>query len=138
MSETIAKSDLLHIRPGEFDDLPFIYSTWLKGLRWGNPYFKQIDQDSYFKGQHRIIEGVLKNPATNVSVMCTKDELGVIIGYAVSTGKTLHFVYLKQEWRGQGLAKDLVPKDFNTVSSFTRVGLSILKKYPGVIINPYL
>lgn len=133
----IAKSSLVTIRPFQFDDLPFIFSSWLKSLRWGNSYFQAIEQDSYFKGQHRAIERVLGDPKTTVKVACLSDASEVLVGYSVYTGDVLHFVYVKEDWRGISLAKDLVPKNIKTVSNFTRVGLSILRKHPGVIINPY-
>lgn len=137
MTDKIAKSSLVTIRPFWYDDLPFIFSSWLKSLRWGNSYYQSIDQDSYFKGQHRAIERILGDKTTTVKVACLADAPEVLVGYAAYTGTVLHFVYVKEDWRGIGLAKDMVPNTIKTVSNFTRVGLSILRKHPGVLINPY-
>ncbi len=133
----IAKSSLVTIRNGEFNDLPFIFSTWLKGLRWGNEYHKLVDQDAYFKGQHRVIEKILQDPKTEIKVACLIDAPEVIVAYAVYTGDTLHWVKSKSDWKNIGLAKDLVPKSITTVSNVTKVALSILKKHPNVLFNPY-
>ncbi len=137
MQDKITKSSLVILRPMQYEDLPFVFSSWLKGLRWGNNFYLSIDQDSYFKGQHSVIERILANKNTTVTIACLADAPEVLVGYAAYTGGVLHFAYVKEDWRGIGLARDMVPKDIKSVSNFTRVGLSILRKHPGVIINPY-
>lgn len=138
MNDKIDKSSLITIRPGEFDDLNFIFSTWLKGLRWGSKFHKDLDQEVYFKGQHRVIEKVIENPATEIRVACLKDTPEVIIGYSVVTdATTLHFVFCKKDWRNIGLAKDLVPNSVAEVSVVTTVGAAILKRHSNIVHNPY-
>lgn len=137
--ETIRKSELVAIREGVESDLPFIYASWLKGLRYGNDTFGAIQQDAYFKCYHQVLERVLENQNTSIRIACLKDEPDAILGYSVSTGDILHFVFVKRSWRRIGIAKDLVnmcpPK---TVTHITKVGESILNKLPGVSFNPFV
>lgn len=137
MTDKITKSSLITIRPGEFDDLNFIFASWLKGLRFGSKWHKDIDQDVYFQGQHRVIEKIIEDPATEIRIACLKDTPEVIVGYSVVTGTTLHWVQVKKDWRNIGIAKDLVPKSIAEVSVLTTVGASILKRYPNIVHNPY-
>lgn len=137
MDDKIHKNSLITVRTGEYDDIPFIYSTWLKGLRWGSEWHKSVDQDSYFKGQHRVIEKILHDPKTTIKVACLKDTPEIIVAYAVYTGETLHWCQVKADWRLIGLSKDLIPLNIKVVSHVTKAGVSMLKKHPHVIFNPY-
>lgn len=137
MTDKIPKSSLITVRPGEFNDLPLIFSTWLKGLRYGSDWHKSIDQEAYFKGQHRVIEKILQDNKTEVKVACLVDAPEIIQAYAVYSGTTLHYVHCKKDWRNIGLARDLVPPGIKEVSNVTKVGLGILKKHPEIIFNPY-
>lgn len=137
MTDKIAKSDLVTIRNGVFDDLDFIFSTWLRGLRYGNAWHMLIDQESYFKGQHKVIEKLLADPKTEIKVSCLKDAQEIIVGYSVYSGDTLHWVQVKSDWRKIGIATDLVPKTVKTVTNITKIGHSILKSHKNVIFNPY-
>lgn len=137
MTESIDKKSLIYVRDATLDDLPFVYSTWLKGLRYGNEWFKAIDQDAYFKHYHNVLEIILNRPTTAIKVACLVDDPSVIIGYSVFEDTTLHFVFVKKNWRNIGLAKDLVLPTTCLVTHVTQVGLSLLKKAPGVRFNPY-
>lgn len=133
----IAKSSLITIRPGEFSDVPFIFSTWLKGLRYGSAWHKDIEQEAYFEGQHKVIEKILQDPDTEVNIACLKDTPEVIVGYSISTdATTLHYVHVKVDWRGIGLAKDLTPPTVTQVSHVTKAGLAICKK-KSLNFNPF-
>ena len=138
MTEDIKKSSLVTIRDGVESDLPFIYSSWLKGLRWGNSWFEAIEQDVYFPQYHKVLEGILDNPSTTIRIASLAEDPDVILGYAVLTGEKLHWVFVKRRWRGIGLATDLVAQlNLKTATHVTDIGLSILKKKPGIKFNPF-
>lgn len=121
-------------------DFPFIYSTWLKGLRFGNDVFNLIEQESYFRNYHRAVELILANPDTHIQVACLADDPHTILGYAVlGNNSTLHYVHVKQAFRRFGIAKELCPKEIQRVTHVTKVGWSILKeKHPTAIFDPFL
>ncbi len=131
------KSDLVTIRNTVNADRSFIFSTWLRGLRYGNSWFKLIDADSYYKHYHKVIEGLLQHPDTIIKVACLKEDSDVILGYVVYRNNILDYVFVKTAWRNIGIAKMLVPADFKIVSHLTATGQNMLKKYPGVIFNPF-
>lgn len=140
MTKTISinKKDLITIRPFTKDDENFIYSTWLRGLYYGNDWFHAIDKDAYFENYEPIVKAIVHKPATEIRVACLKDSSEVALGYCVSEGAAVHYIFCKEIWRGIGLMTDLLPKDFHTVTHLTKAGLGIIrKKFPHVIFNPF-
>jgi hypothetical protein len=131
------KRESMIIRQAVASDVPFIFSTWLKGLRYGNEIFELVPAEIYFENYHRIIQNILASPSTQISVACLKEDKDVILGYAVYTGTTLHWCHVKTAWRNIGIAKQLVPENTNTVSHVTKLGAGILKNHPTVVFNPF-
>jgi ribosomal protein S18 acetylase RimI-like enzyme len=131
--------DNVTLREAQESDFPFIYSTWLKGLRFGNETFEKIHQDTYFKQYHKILEQILTKPETYIVVACLPDDPSTILGYSVREGEdTLHYVHVKQAFRQFGIAKTLCPENLRRVTHVTNVGWSILKKkFPNAVFNPF-
>jgi hypothetical protein len=137
--EGIKKKDLIAFRSFHSMDEAFIYTTFLKGLRYGNSVFGFVDQEIYFRVYHQIIEHLLRKPGTTIRIACLKEDPEIILGYSISEGSTVHWIFIKQAWRQIGLMKDLLPDSFEWVSHITTVGKQILgKKYPKVRFNPFL
>jgi predicted GNAT family acetyltransferase len=113
------------------DDLPFIYSTWLKSLRYGNSWYRTIDKDAYFTKYKQAITRILQ--ASTITIVCFKDEPEVILGYSVhmdlGESTLLHWVYVKRSWRGMGFASLLVPANTSTVSHITGLGSKLMPKH---------
>lgn len=134
----LAKKDLFSYRSPQTNDINFIYSSWLKGLRYGNDWFEFISKEAYYTFYHRIIELILQRPTTTITIACLKDDPDVILGYSVQEGSVLHWVFVKPAWRKIGLATDLV-KPFKSVSHITAVAKSILiTKFPHIEFNPFI
>lgn len=138
METSIDRSQLVAIREGREADLPFIYSSWLKGLRYGNSWFNLIDQDIYFKTYHAVIDRLLNTPGVLVRVACLKDDADVILGFSVFSGTKLHWVFCKDRWRHIGLAKLLVPTNIDTVTHVTKTGVGLLEKRKHIKFNPFV
>ena len=128
------KRELITIRPGELSDRAFVFSTWLKGLRYSNKWFGLIDEYIYFSEYHRIIEKILSKPSTKIHVATLIEDPGIILGYSVQEPDTLHWVFVKPDWRGIGLCSDLVGNSIKFVTHMTKKGSVFNKK--GVTFNP--
>lgn len=138
MSEQILdKKDLIQVRGMYPDDWNFIMATWLKGLRYGNDWFGLIEAPVYYENYQKIVEKTLQAPNTVIRVACLKDSPDVILGYSVCSGKTLHWIFCKRNWRGIGIAKSLVPDTITVVSHITDVGRIVLKNHPTLSFNPF-
>jgi hypothetical protein len=127
------------VRDGNGEDFNFIMATWLKGLRYGNEWFHEIEPSVYFEVYHTAIQSILARPGCQVKVACLKDDPNVIFGYAVFNGDRLDWVHVKKSFRKIGLARSLVPPTIKSVSHLTKQGLSIKReKMPAVTFNPFI
>lgn len=126
----------MFIRNMQESDLPLVYATWLKGQRNGNSWFKSIDQDIYFSGYKKVVEGRIASSECKVS--CLETDPDVVLGYSIYSPdhKVLHWVYVKKAWRKMGIAKSLLPSGIEQVTSLTRLGRLILKKRAK--FNPFI
>lgn len=112
------------------NDKNFIYSTWLKGQFYGTDFFKQVPHDIFYASYPSLIDSLLSRPETTITVLCLTDDPDTIIGYAVYTHpEALHWVFIKQPWRGQGFAKQMLPQGIKSFSGKTAPGDVIAKKY---------
>lgn len=116
------------VRDGKEQDLPFIYSSWLLSLWGGNEWFRYIDKNIFFKKYHDVIESILNRPKLKLSIACLIEDPEIILGFSAIELGTLHYVFVKKDWREIGIARELVP-DFKTVSHLTKIGLGFFKSH---------
>lgn len=124
----------LTTRAFEPTDESFIYSTWLRGLYYGNEWFRKIDKQSFFDKYRLVIQHLLAT--STIKVICLEDAPDVIAGYVVYSGTKLHWVYVKKSWRGIGLGRELVPTDIESVTHLTEKAAK--KKNPLWRFDPLL
>jgi GNAT superfamily N-acetyltransferase len=117
------------IRQPSSKDHPFIYSTWLRNVYYDITESLRPNQDAYFKSQSAMISKLLQDDRTRVRVAGdTVDDLW-IAGYSVSLANELHFIYVRKDFRKQGLAT-LLLKDLpiTHVRTLTKIGADISEK----------
>lgn len=131
------KSELVSIRGFLPDDKSFIYASWLRGLYYGESIYSEMPKQLFMENYHKVIDLIFKRPNTQIKVACLKEDSNVILGYSVLCDDAVHWVFCKKNWRGIGLAKDLVPSNVNTVTNLTKVGMSLMKK-KGMQFNPFI
>lgn len=128
------------VRPVKPEDHNFIFSAWLKGQYFGNSYFRQIPQDLYFEGYARTIAELLspfhpEGPVT-IRIACDEGSPEWISGFSVSRGNDLYWVYVKENFRRQGIATLLIESEnIKTAKSTTKAGRAFMDK-KGIIFNP--
>lgn len=111
-------NELMMLRPARETDMPFIMDTWLKTLRVSNDLFKQIDKDAYYSMYPKVISRLVSTNTT--TICCLRDDDDVILGYSCSNPTTLHWVFVKKQWRGNGIMKLLVNDDIKFISHITK------------------
>ena len=121
------KNDLIIYRPSREADMPFIMDTWLKTLRDKNDFFRAIDRETYLSVYPKVVHKLVHNCITTIAAL--KEEDDVLIGYSCSDRTTLHWVFVKNQWRGLGIMKDLLHQDIKFVSHYTRLFKPIIDKY---------
>lgn len=118
-------------------DKSFIYSTWLRGLYFGNDWFEEIPGVIFFKQYAKLIDEIMSMPECRTQVACLPDAEDVILGYSIIAPDTVHWVFVKDSWRRLGIAKALVPKETHTCTQLTKVGKSLKRKY-ALTFNPFI
>src|SRR5207245_1455649 len=74
------------------------------------------------------INKMIKRPDAVLRIACRSTDRSHIIGCALKIGSCLEWVYVKKDYRGEGIAR-LLAGQFTEVSKpVTRIGLSIAKK----------
>jgi hypothetical protein len=128
------------IRDAVETDLPFVFSTFLRGLFYGDPRMKETPKQAFMEQYHRVLEHILSLPTVQVKVAALSDDPSVILGYAIigGEGAVLHWVFCKSAFRKIGIAKNLVPSTITTFTHKTPLGESIIRKHKGVSYNPFL
>ncbi|MES2347852.1 MAG: hypothetical protein V4641_09825 [Pseudomonadota bacterium] len=118
--------------------LPLVFSKWLRSLRYGNDYFRLIDQKAYYTAYHRYIQGILGHSEAAVRLAVLTDDPDVVLGFSVTRGPVLDYVHVHKDQRKLGIGRKLVPPGITTITHVTRTGLSIWgAKMVGVAFNPF-
>jgi GNAT superfamily N-acetyltransferase len=133
----IAEIAAVQMRDGTPSDLEFIFSTWLRSMWASDPMLRHMARRDFFPAQHRVIERLLSRGAT-VRVAHLEGAPHVILGYTVTERPgVLHWVYVKQDFRGFGIATRLLDGlAWARYTHWTPDLRRILR--PGVLFNPYL
>lgn len=125
---------LIAVRPFEpLKDAGFIFSTWPKSVYYSGINLEDCERKSdWFKAFHIYINNLL--PESEISIACMQDDPGIIIGYCIVSGRTLQFIYIKELFRKQGIARLLLKlnpqiREIN-YAFMTRVGDAILAEHP--------
>ncbi len=111
------------IRGPSKEDLPFIYTTWLRNYRYSSTGFTQpIDKEIYYAYHNLIIGGIL-NRDSRILLCVDKQDAKVIYGYLVyeylpNLKPVYHYGYVKKAFRGLGIFRSLLAESkFNLMSS---------------------
>lgn len=135
------KSDLITTRSFTPEDRNFILATFLRGLYYGDSWFSLIDKNVFMNHYNKVVNHLIDSPMVAINVACLKDDPNTVLGYAIYSKyqmyDTLHWCFVKKQWRGIGIAKDLIPKDVKSVTHLTKVGVSVIKR-KGWEFNPFL
>lgn len=103
----------------------FVLASWMRSLRHGNDYYKIIESDGYYKAYDHYIKRLLQDPKCAVRLAALSDAPDVLLGFSVSRGTTLDYVFIKPDFRKMGMAKKLVPKGITHTTHLTKTGMTI-------------
>lgn len=97
------------IRESLESDTNFILSSWLKSFR-NSQAVRGMDNEEYFTGQELVIKKILHKSITKV-IVNPEDEDQILAYMTVETKNhkaIVHYIYVKQTFRGFGLATKLI------------------------------
>lgn len=110
---------LVTIRDAKPDDLPFISTHWTRGqlsyeLREPGPTLSRGCGPLYGAVQRRLVDRLWARGSIRWRVACAAQDATYLLGFAcltpagASSPRHLHFVYVRPEDRGQGIARELL------------------------------
>jgi ribosomal protein S18 acetylase RimI-like enzyme len=127
---------MFKIREGAPSDYNLIIGTFLNGVKYGSSYFKSIDDDAFFHNYTKFVEYVTFN--SDVKICCLEEDEDVIVGYVLSKGEVIHWIYTKPAFRKLGVANSLLAEiSPTTTPTYTKVGYIIAKK-KNIKLNPWI
>jgi len=127
-------------RQATADDLPFIYSTWVR-TSLASPLAKHVLPSTHQTAQRQLAERLLI--ASQVLVASLEDEPAVILGYLIYRPGVVHYAHVKKVFERRGIlsglldAADLDIEECH-LTHFTYDCLRLLKRWPRLRYNPYL
>lgn len=96
-------------RPGSADDLNLVYSSWLKEYRRSKAT-RFIPDELYFTYQKNLIDHILQH--SSATIICDPEDPKFIYGYIIfqylNDHLLIHWMYIKNNFREFGLARDLI------------------------------
>lgn len=109
----MSEADYLYIlRPYKKEDLNFIQNSW------GSSYYKGAEFNSFlspkeFNSKHRPIrESILLKANAAVLIACGKEDKDLILGWILvekpKVGITLHYIYIKEAFKSEGISEALL------------------------------
>ncbi len=137
------------LRPLMADDVPRIFSDWLRSYR-AEKELRNVPNPVFFHWHHRLVESLLVDPTAAWLVAVDPESPTMIAGWACAqefaNGKLLvHYLYVAKNLRRLGLASRLlaslgVPKDEPLmVTARTFAGEAVLRSRGNLgVYNPYL
>lgn len=104
-----------------------IYSTWRNQSYYSAEERVEGSPARFFAMKSQEIRDILR--IADVKIACLEDDPTTIIGYCVLQNTHLYWIYVKPDYRLQGIAKLLVPKDIRTVpQKLTKMGAKLVEK----------
>jgi GNAT superfamily N-acetyltransferase len=129
---------LYHIIDGLHDARSLVYATWLRSYQAASPQTKHVPREIYFREHHKVLDGIFaRSPTIKLATM--PDDSNVVFGWAVTENDTVHYVYVKPDFRRYGIARALlahVPRPF-TYTHWTWIVRDLEKHLEKCAYNPY-
>jgi len=127
------------IRTENSDDIPFIYATWSNCIKQGSDLGRISGTILFFTAFHKLIDSILLKETCKIRVACLPDDPNVILGFLVAYPTQIHFIFVKQVFRGLGIGRALYEAAGKPLIYTMKTSLiePLLTKMPGLIYNPF-
>ncbi len=106
---------MIHLRDATEQDLPFLIDSWVRSCKTGSKHSKRqvVREQLYDLG---------------ASVACWTEDPELIIGWRCSADRILHYVYVKRDYRREGVARLLLGGLLDTAVIYTHPTTRALRR----------
>lgn len=133
----LASGQAVSVVQGDERHHAFVYATWLNAFRKLSDFAKPISSEVYFPAQHDRIERLLKRCRLEVAVPYGA-QASTIVGYSLTDGAILHWLYVKGNWRRMSIGTALLKgKSLQQFTHWTYDFDHMARRVPGLKYNPY-
>lgn len=109
-------------------DSPLLFASWRHCLWFDAHPADTKPNPIFYRLTTKKINSLLRDPHTKVKIACLSDDSNEIKGYAVLTNQTIQFVYVKLDYRKQGIATLLTKGFVDIIKPSTKIGTAIALK----------
>jgi hypothetical protein len=100
-------SDLPRIvRPYGAADEAFVFHSWLVSLWETSTMLHWLEKKRVLRHWHSQLERLVSRQS--VRIACSPERESLILGWVCSEGEMLHYAYVKELYREQGVCRDLL------------------------------
>src|ERR1700722_2445690 len=78
-----------------------VYSKFLRSLKYGNFFFRMIDNHTYYDNYKKYIAMLLARPNAQILVAVLTEDPDVVLGWCLREEKTVHYVWVDALQREQ-------------------------------------
>jgi GNAT superfamily N-acetyltransferase len=112
-------------------------ATFLRGVYYGGLNRPNVAKDWFMNVYKQAAEKLIAKGT--VMVACAAEDPNTIIGYSILSHnfQTIHWVYVKKNFRGHGIGRRLTPENPTTVTHLTEIGQKILPKFEHCTYVPF-
>lgn len=100
------------LRPYSVEDLAFIRSSWANSYYDGNKDHKLIPPQDFHNSHRALIDRFFQRPTSTVIIACNPNDINHILGWIaieiLPSAAVVHYVYVKQAFKGEKLASKLL------------------------------
>ena len=115
-----------------------IFAKWLRSFKYGNDYFRLMDNDAYFKNYSRQVSWILNQADCSVRLAVLHDDHDVCLGFCVYRDTILDYIHVQRDMRNIGIGTALMPEGIKVITHITKYVLEVWhKSYPEVRFNPF-
>jgi len=110
------------LREGRAEDLPLVLDSWVKSYA-GSKFAESIRAAgvSYERFQDLVAKNILGRSSTQLRVAVWDqdgdDTDAPIVGWSATEGSVVHYVWVRPQWRGDGLSKTLLGEQTYTAAT---------------------
>jgi hypothetical protein len=116
------------IRTYQESDAAFVFSTWRNSIWFDKKERLEAAAPSFFREMTKKIKRKIKEPMASLRIACLSIDRDHIIGCAFKIGPILEWVYVKKDYRNQGVGT-LLAGEFKEISRpVTQIGIAVAAK----------
>ena len=124
----VDQEERIVIRAYQETDAAFVFSSWRNAIWFDKKDRTEGAAENFYKSLTKRIMKMLRKPDATLRIACRSTDRDHIIGCALKIGACLEWVYVKKDYRGEGVGK-LLAGEFTEISKpATRTGAAIAKK----------